>query len=114
MAGAPMSRTNGSYDVESVRRDFPILEQTVYDNPLVYLDNGASAQKPRAVIDCISRVYGTQYANVHRGVHHMSHKATEAVEEARERVRGFINAAHAHEVIFVRGATEGINLVAAS
>ena len=109
-----MSQANGIYDVESVRRDFPILERTVYDNPLVYLDNGASAQKPRAVIDCIAQVYETRYANVHRGVHHMSQRATEAMEEARERVRGFINAEHTHEVIFVRGATEGINLVAAS
>ncbi len=114
MAGAPMSQANGIYDIESVRRDFPILDRTVYDNPLVYLDNGASAQKPRAVIDCIARVYETEYANVHRGVHYMSQKATEAMEAARERVRGFINAEHAHEVIFVRGATEGINLVAAS
>ncbi len=109
-----MSEANGIYDVESVRRDFPILSQTVYDNSLVYLDNGASAQKPRAVIDCIGRVYETEYANVHRGVHYMSQKATEAMEAARERVREFINAEHAHEVIFVRGATEAINLVAAS
>lgn len=109
-----MTGANDIYDVETVRKDFPILGETVYDNPLVYLDNGASAQKPRAVIDCISRVYETEYANVHRGVHYMSQMATDAMEAARERVRAFINAEHAHEVILVRGATEGINLVAAS
>ena len=102
------------FDVARVRADFPILAQRVYDKPLVYLDNGASAQKPRAVIDCISHTYETQYANVHRGVHYMSQQATEAMEAAREKVRGFINAAEAREIIFVRGATEGINLVAAS
>ena len=109
-----MSRANGGYDVEAVRRDFPILGESVRGNPLVYLDNGASAQKPRAVIDRVAEVYESGYSNVHRGVHHMSQKATEAMEAARERVRAFVNAAHAHEVIFVRGATEGINLVAAS
>ena len=114
MAVAQMTGANDIYDVETVRKDFPILGETVYDNPLVYLDNGASAQKPRAVIDCISRVYETEYANVHRGVHYMSQMATDAMEAARERVRAFINAEHAHEVILVRGATEGINLVAAS
>ena len=88
--------------------------RTVYDRPLVYLDNGASAQKPRAVIDSLSRVYETGYANVHRGVHYMSQKATDAMEGAREKARAFINAEHAHEAIFVRGATEGINLVASS
>ena len=102
------------FDVARVREDFPILAQRVYDKPLVYLDNGASAQKPRAVIDSISHTYETQYANVHRGVHYMSQQATEAMEAAREKVRGFINAAEAREIIFVRGATEGINLVAAS
>ena len=109
-----MTVANGAYDVDAIRRDFPILGETVYDRPLVYLDNGASAQKPRAVIDSLSQVYETGYANVHRGVHYMSQKATDAMEGAREKARAFINAEHAHEAIFVRGATEGINLVASS
>lgn len=109
-----MSRANGGYDVEAVRRDFPILGESVHGKPLVYLDNGASAQKPRAVIDRVTEVYESGYSNVHRGVHHLSRKATEAMEAARERIRAFVNAEHAHEVVFVRGATEGINLVAAS
>jgi len=100
-----------SYDVERIRQDFPILSEQVYDKPLVYFDSAASAQKPRAVIDAISNVYETQYANVHRGVHYMSQKATDAMEESRESVRTFINAADVREIIFVRGATEGINLV---
>ena len=109
-----MTVANGAYDVDAIRRDFPIFGETVYDRPLVYLDNGASAQKPRAVIDSLSRVYETEYANVHRGVHYMSQKATDAMEGAREKARAFIDAEHAHEAIFVRGATEGINLVASS
>jgi cysteine desulfurase/selenocysteine lyase len=109
-----MTLAKGLYDVARIRQDFPILAERVYGKPLVYLDNGASAQKPRAVIDAISRTYETAYANVHRGVHHMSQKATEAMEAARDKVRGFVNAEHAHEIIFVRGATEGINLVASS
>ena len=109
-----MAVANGAYDIDAIRGDFPILGERVYDKPLVYLDNGASAQKPRAVIDSLSRVYETEYANVHRGVHYMSQKATEAMEGAREKARAFINAEHAHESIFVRGATEGINLVASS
>ena len=101
-----------SYDVERIRQDFPILSEQVYDKPLVYFDSAASAQKPRPVIDAISNVYETQYANVHRGVHYMSQKATDAMEGSRESVRAFINAADVREIIFVRGATEGINLVA--
>jgi cysteine desulfurase/selenocysteine lyase len=108
-----MSSANG-YDVARIREDFPILGERVFGKRLVYLDNGASAQKPRAVIEAISRTYETAYANVHRGVHYMSQKATEATETARDKVRAFINAEHAHEIIFVRGATEGINLVASS
>jgi cysteine desulfurase/selenocysteine lyase len=106
--------TTPVFDVERVREDFPILSEEVYGKPLVYLDSGASAQKPRAVIDAISNVYETEYANVHRGVHYMSQKATDAMEAARETVRAFINARDIREVIFVRGATEGINLVASS
>ncbi len=110
---APVNSVTG-FDVERVRRDFPILAETVYDKKLVYFDNAASAQKPRAVIDAISHTYEHQYANVHRGVHYMSQRATDAMEAARETVRGFLNAAEACEIIFVRGATEGINLVASS
>ena len=109
-----MSAANGSYDIDRIRGDFPILREQVYERPLVYLDNGASAQKPRAVIDAVSTVYETAYANVHRGVHHMSQKATDAMEAAREKVRAFVNAQSVQEIIFVRGATEGINLAAMS
>ena len=109
-----MTAVNGGYDVEAIRRDFPILGESVYGKNLVYLDNGASAQKPRAVIDSLAHVYEAEYANVHRGVHYMSQKATDAMEAAREKARALINAEHAHEAIFVRGATEGINLVASS
>jgi cysteine desulfurase / selenocysteine lyase len=103
-----------TYDIANIRQDFPILGEEVYGNPLVYLDNGASAQKPRAVIDAISHTYEHEYANVHRGVHYMSQRATDAMENARETVRAFLNAADTKEIIFVRGATEGINLVASS
>ena len=99
-------------DIVQVRKDFPILSQQVYDKPLVYFDTAASAQKPTAVIDAIKHTYETEYANVHRGVHYMSQKATDAMEAARETVRAFINASSEREIIFVRGATEGINLVA--
>ena len=102
------------YDVEAIRRDFPILSTEVYGKPLVYLDNGASAQKPQAVIDAITRAYTQEYANVHRGLHYLSNTATERYEEAREIVRGFLNAGHVEEIIFTRNATEAINLVAAS
>src|SRR6476659_2895392 len=98
-------------DVTRIRRDFPIFET----NPgLVFLDSGASAQKPRAVIDGVADYYRTDYANVHRGVYRLSAKSTELYEEAREKVRGFLNAADPREIVFVRGATEAINLVAQS
>lgn len=106
--------TNGAYPVDRIRDDFPILSEQVHGKPLVYLDNGASAQKPRAVIDQISRTYETGYANVHRGVHYMSQVATDAMEASRATARKFLNAADEKEIIFVRGATEGINLVASS
>ncbi len=102
------------YDVAAIRRDFPILSRTVYDKPLTYLDNGASAQKPQAVIDAVSHAYTSEYANVHRGLHFLSNAATEKYEEAREIVRRFINAAHVEEIVFTRNATEAINLAAAS
>lgn len=105
---------NRAYPVEDIRKDFPILAQQVHGKPLVYLDNGASAQKPSAVIGKVSETYETAYANVHRGVHSMSQQATDAMEEAREKARAFVNAGSASEMIFVRGATEGINLVAAA
>ena len=102
------------YDVEVIRRDFPILSREVYGKPLVYLDNGASAQKPRQVIEAVTRAYTEEYANVHRGLHFLSNAATEAYENAREIASRFVNAAHADEIIFTRNATESINLVADS
>jgi cysteine desulfurase/selenocysteine lyase len=100
------------YDVARIRADFPILQQTIHGKPLVYLDNAATTQKPRAVIDCLRKVYEEDYANVHRGVHTLSQRSTDLFEGAREKIRGFINARHSHEIIFVRGTTEAINLVA--
>ncbi|MFO1188129.1 MAG: cysteine desulfurase [Alphaproteobacteria bacterium] len=101
-----------AFDVEQVRADFPILVEKIHGRPLVYLDTAASAQKPRAVIEAEAEFYATSYANIHRGVHTLSQRATDAYEGAREKVRAFLNARHQREVIFVRGATEGINLVA--
>ncbi|HMB48467.1 MAG TPA: cysteine desulfurase, partial [Afifellaceae bacterium] len=107
-------KTMTGYDVEAIRADFPILSRSVYGKPLVYLDNGASAQKPQAVIDKISETYTNEYANVHRGLHFLSNAATDAYEKARETVRAFLNASSIDEVIFTRSSTEGINLVAQS
>ncbi len=104
--------TNGAYDVDRIRADFPILAMQVYGKPLVYLDNAASAQKPRAVLDRLDRFYTSQYANVHRGLHYLANEATEAYEGAREKVVAFLNAARKEEIIFTRNATEAINLVA--
>jgi len=106
--------SSAAFDVERVRRDFPILAQRVNDRPLAYLDNSASSQQPRAVIDAIGTYYRESHANVHRGVHTLSQRATEGFEGAREKVRRFINARSTREIIFVRGTTEGINLVAQS
>ncbi len=105
-------RNSIAYDVAAVRRDFPILATKVYGKPLVYLDNAASAQKPSAVIDAERRVYETCYANIHRGVHWLSVHTTDAYDAAREKARAFVNAAAAHEIVFVRGTTEAVNLVA--
>ena len=102
------------FDVEAIRRDFPILDVRPYGKPLVYLDNAASAQKPRQVIDRMTRVYEHEYANVHRGLHYLANAATDAFEGARESVRAFLNAGSTDEIIFTRSATEAINLVAAS
>jgi cysteine desulfurase/selenocysteine lyase len=98
-------------DVEGIRKDFPALHQEVHGHPLVYLDNAATTQKPQAVIDALSAYYSADNANVHRGVHLLSERATEAYEGARARIQRFINAEHSSEIVFVRGTTEGINLV---
>lgn len=100
------------YDVTQIRQDFPILSRKVYDKPLIYLDNAATTQKPREVVEAICRAYYSENANVHRGVHFLSQQATELHEQARKRVAEFIGAASAHEIIFTRGTTESINLVA--
>ena len=102
------------YDINKVRSDFPILSREVYGKPLVYLDNGATTQKPRTVVDAITQEYYSVNANVHRGVHYLSQEATKLHEASRERVRQFIGAASTQEVIFTRGTTEAINLLAAS
>ena len=99
------------YDVQMIRADFPILSRQVNGKPLVYLDNGASAQKPRAVIDAMSHAYSMEYANVHRGLHWLSNTATEAYEGVRGKLARFLNAASEDEIVFTTGATEGINLV---
>lgn len=101
-------------DVEKIRADFPILATEVHGKPLAYLDNAASSQKPRAVLDAIDRYYCAENANIHRGVHYLSELATKRYEDAREKVRGFINAERASEIVFVRGGTEAINLVAST
>ena len=102
------------YDIEKIRADFPILHTQVYGKPLVYLDNAASAQKPRQVIERLTHAYEHEYANVHRGLHYLANAATEAYEGAREKVRRFLNAGSVNEIVFTRSATEAINLVAAS
>jgi cysteine desulfurase/selenocysteine lyase len=99
-------------DVNAIRRDFPILQRYVHGKPLVYLDNAATTQKPQAVIDRLVRYYSEENANIHRGVHALSVQATDGYDAARERVRQFLNAADAREIVFVRGGTEAINLVA--
>lgn len=102
------------YDVEAIRRDFPILSMKVNGRDLVYLDNAASAQKPQAVIDRMTRLMTSEYANVHRGLHYLANAATEAYEEAREIVRAYLNASSTDEIIFTKSVTEALNLVAAS
>ena len=119
MNTAPARRLDTSadaapFDVERVRADFPILSRTVHGKPLVFLDSGASAQKPRQVIDALSRCYEAEYANIHRGVYELSARATDAYEGARARVQRFVNARSASEIVFTKGATEAINLVATS
>ncbi len=110
----PAVQSQAALDVARIRRDFPILEQEINGKPLVYLDNAASSQRPRAVIDAVSAYYERDHANVHRGVHTLSQRATDAYEGARDVVRNFINAKDTKEIVFVRGTTEAINLVAQS
>lgn len=114
LTATPPSPRKPAVDIQAIRRQFPILQQRIYGKPLVYLDNAASVQKPRVVIDAVSDCYSRYYANIHRGVHYLSEKSTAAYEGARETVRGFLNAASTQEIIFTRGATESINLVAHS
>jgi cysteine desulfurase / selenocysteine lyase len=109
----PASLRSG-LDVEAIRKDFPILARTVHGQPLVYLDNGATSQKPQAVIDALSHYYAEENSNIHRGVHYLSERATTVYEGAREKIKRFINAPKSQEIIFVRGTTEAINLVAQS
>src|SRR5262249_3760557 len=108
-----VSKTNAkpaAYDVDAIHADVPTLTREVHGKPLVYLDNGASAQKPRAVLDTIERAYAEEYANVHRGLHYLSNLSTANFEKAREIVRRFVNARSDAEIIFTRNATEAINL----
>jgi cysteine desulfurase/selenocysteine lyase len=112
MAPSQQRAAEAAYDVNKIRADFPILARKIQGKPLVYLDNAATTQKPQAVIDALSRYYMSENANIHRGVHTLSEQATESYEQARKTVGRFIKAADAREIIFVRGATEGINLVA--
>ena len=107
-----MTTTSGTFDVAKIREDFPILKEMINGKPLVYLDNAATSQKPQSVIDCLVRYYTTENSNVHRGVHTLSQQATDDYEGARSKVRGFINAAEDHEIIYTRGTTESINLIA--
>ena len=101
-------------DVQSIRKDFPILDHKIYDKPLIYFDNGATTQKPRPVVEKIESGYYNVNANIHRGVHFLSQAATEAHEDARKTVQQFLNARSANEIVFTRGTTEAINLIASS
>lgn len=107
-------RNTVQYDIVSIRNDFPILDREIFGKPLVYLDNGASTQRPVQVIDAIDGLYKNNYANVHRGVHTLSQESTHLYDDARATIRSFLNASCVHEVIFTRGTTESINLVAQS
>jgi len=111
-SGAALSAQGAARDAAAIRQDFPILQQRVHGKPLVYLDNAATTQKPQAVIDRLARYYGEENANVHRGLHRLSERATDAHEKARATVQRFLNAAESREIVFVRGTTEAINLVA--
>jgi len=99
-----------SFSIEKVRKDFPAIAQTIHGHPLAYLDTGASALKPRAVIDAMSHFMETDYANIHRGVHELSQRATNQYEAVRQKVQRFINAEHEDEIVFTHGGTESANL----
>ena len=109
---SPALKPDAGYDVDAIRADFPILSREVYGKPLVFLDNAASAQKPRQVIDAVSNLYETSYSNVHRGLHFLSNAATDAYEAARAKVATFLGATSPDEIVFTKGSTEAINLVA--
>jgi len=114
LPSAPVTVARGSFDPRRVREEFPILKQTIRGKPLVYLDSAATAQKPKPVLDALLRFYETEYSNIHRGVHELAERATRAYESVRGTVRRFLHAAEDREIVFVRGSTEGINLVARS
>src|SRR4029077_20777443 len=111
MSTLSSTAVNAPFDVEKIREDFPVLKQTVHGKPLVYLDSAATAQKPQVVIDAIRKFYEVDCANIHRGVHELSQRSTAAYEETRAKAKRFLNARTKNELIFVRGTTEGINLV---
>lgn len=113
-ASTTLPEVGMTFDAEGIREDFPVLQQQIHGKPLVYLDNAATSQKPRSVVDTIERYYLTENSNVHRGIHLLSERATEAFEGARAKVARFFNVGDVREIVFVRGATEGINLVAQS
>src|SRR5881409_10517 len=114
LSPSPPTMTANAPDWSALRKDFPILDQKVHGHPLIYFDNAATSQKPRAVIDAITHYYERDNANVHRGIHELSNRATAAYEAGRTRVARFINAGSPDEIVFTRGTTEGINLVANS
>lgn len=111
---APGDNSTAAFDVETVRADFPILHREIHGKPLAYLDNAASSQKPRQVMEAMNEAYETYYSNVHRGVHSLSQRSTEAFEAGRDKAASYLNAGSSDEIVFTRGGTEGINLVAAS
>src|SRR5579863_642221 len=108
------STVAAGFDVEKIRQDFPVLKQTVHGKPLVYLDSAATAQKPSVVVDAIRKFHEVDCANIHRGVHELSQRSTAAYEETRAKTKKFLNSKSTSELIFVRGTTEGINLVTAT
>ena len=110
----PSSVIAPAFDVEKIREDFPVLKQHIHGKPLVYLDSAATAQKPTSVVEAIRHFHEVDCANIHRGVHELSQRSTAAYEETRSKARQFLNSKSTNELIFVRGTTEGINLVASS
>ena len=112
LASPNLHRTVGAFDVETIRGDFPVLQQKVHGKPLAWLDNAATTQKPQAVIDAVARFYEEYNSNIHRGAHELAARATDAYEDSRKKIQEFIGAGSAQEIVFVRGTTEAINLVA--